>query len=263
MDFSERARDSVRQDDPCCRYLLFGEPGLPPRPDGLPHGFLEGLAQVSGHLLIRDLYDDGPPARARPLQGALALKGHAPRSLLEDYAVERTIADRHVLDVSDDVHIGIMGIADAVREGREPPAATANPVTTALLRNSRVMIDFDYAESPLISDYGVGGSETAEPHPGQRYPDWTRFGGSSHHLLVFGTVADGASLARLDRRWTGLVGVSHDPDVDPDRAGVPKGGVVLIRPDGHIGFRFPSADAEALAALESHLSSYLTPDPTA
>jgi 2-polyprenyl-6-methoxyphenol hydroxylase-like FAD-dependent oxidoreductase len=194
---------------------------------------------------------------------ALVLGGHAPRSLLEDYAVERAIADRHVLDVSDDVHSGIMGIADAVREGREPPAATADPVTTALLRNSRVMIDFDYAESPLISDYGVGGAETADPHPGQRYPDWTQFGGTSHHLLVFGTVADTASLARLDRRWTGLVGVSHDPDVDPARAGVPKGGVVLIRPDGHIGFRFPSADAEALAALESHLSSYLTPDPTA
>ena len=194
---------------------------------------------------------------------ALVLQGHAPRSLLDDYAVERAIADRHVLDVSDDVHTGIIGIADAVREGREPPAATADPVTTALLRNSRVMIDFDYAESPLVSDYRVSGSETAELHPGQRYPDWTRFGGTSHHLLVFGTVADAASLARLDRRWTALVGVYHDPDVDPARAGVPKGGVVLIRPDGHIGFRSPSADAEALAALESHLSSYLTPDLTA
>jgi 2-polyprenyl-6-methoxyphenol hydroxylase-like FAD-dependent oxidoreductase len=194
---------------------------------------------------------------------ALVLQGHAPRSLLDDYAVERAIADRHVLDVSDDVHTGIIGIADAVREGREPPAATADPVTTALLRNSRAMIDFDYAESPLVSDYRVGGSETTELHPGQRYPDWTRFGGTSHHLLVFGTVADAASLARLDRRWTALVGVVVDPDVDPARAGVPKGGVVLIRPDGHIGFRSPSADAEALAALESHLSSYLTPDLTA
>src|ERR687894_1891838 len=32
---------------------------------------------------------------------ALALRGDASRSLLDDYAVERTIADRHVLDVSD------------------------------------------------------------------------------------------------------------------------------------------------------------------
>jgi len=192
---------------------------------------------------------------------ALVLQGHAPRSLLDDYAVERAIADRHVLDVSDDVHTGIIGIADAVREGREPPAATADPVTAALARNASVMLDIDYAGSPLVTDHG--GSGTAEPHPGQRYPDWTRLGGTSHHVLVFGPAADAASLARLDRRWSGLVRVSHEPDIDPARAGVPTGGVVLIRPDGHIGFRSPSADAGALAALDRHLCSYLTPDPTA
>jgi len=37
------------------------------------------------------------------------------------------------------------------------------------------------------------------------------------------------------------------------------GGVVLIRPDGHIGFRFPSAEAAAFAALDRHLASYLLP----
>jgi hypothetical protein len=36
--------------------------------------------------------------------------------------------------------------------------------------------------------------------------------------------------------------------------------VILIRPDGHIGFRFPSAGAEAIATLDRHLSSYLIPD---
>jgi len=39
-------------------------------------------------------------------------------------------------------------------------------------------------------------------------------------------------------------------------------GVALICPDGHIGFRSPSADAGALVALDRYLSSYLTPDPT-
>jgi 2-polyprenyl-6-methoxyphenol hydroxylase-like FAD-dependent oxidoreductase len=194
---------------------------------------------------------------------ALVLRGDAPRSLLDDYAVERMMADRHVLDVSDDVHSGIIGIADAVREGREPPAEDADPVTAALLRNSRVMIDVDYAGSPLVADYGGSGADAAEPHPGQRYPDWTRFGGTSHHVLVFGPVADAASLARLDRRWFRLVQISHNPGVDPVRAGIPTGGAVLIRPDGHIGFRSSSADAGALAALDRHLSSYLTPDPTA
>jgi 6-methylpretetramide 4-monooxygenase / 4-hydroxy-6-methylpretetramide 12a-monooxygenase len=190
---------------------------------------------------------------------ALVLRGQAPRTLLEDYALERTIADRHVLDVSDEVHGGIMGIADAVREGREVPAAAADPATSALVRNSRVMIDFDYAGSPLVADYGADGAQSADPHPGQRYPDWTYFGGRSHHVLVFGAVAEAGSLARLGGRWSGLVEVSHDPGVDRVRAGVPTGGVVLIRPDGHIGFRSPLADAGGLAALESHLSSYLTP----
>lgn len=194
---------------------------------------------------------------------ALVLRGHASRSLLDDYTVERAIADRHVLDVSDDVHSGIIGIADTVRQGREVPAAVADPVAAALLRNARAMIDVDYAGSPLVVNHGGDGADTAEPHPGQRYPDWTRFGGMSHHVLVFGPVADAASLARLGGRWSELVQVSHDPGVDPVRAGVPMGGVVLIRPDGHIGFRSPSADAGALAALERHLSSYLTPDPTA
>jgi 6-methylpretetramide 4-monooxygenase / 4-hydroxy-6-methylpretetramide 12a-monooxygenase len=193
---------------------------------------------------------------------ALVLRGHASRSLLDDYAVERTIADRHVLDVSDQIHRAIADIADTVRQGREVPAEVADPVATALLRNARAMIDVDYAGSPLVADYRGSGADTAEPHPGQRYPDWTRLGGTSHHVLVFGPVADAASLARLGRRWSKLVQISHDPGVDSVRAGVPTGGVVLIRHDGHIGFRSASADAGALAALDRHLSSYLTPDPT-
>jgi hypothetical protein len=75
-------------------------------------------------------------------------------------------------------------------------------------------------------------------------------------------VPDAASLARLGQRWSKLVQFSHDPNVDPVRAGLPTGGVVLVRPDGHIGFRSPSAEAGALAALDRHLSSYLVPDPT-
>jgi 6-methylpretetramide 4-monooxygenase / 4-hydroxy-6-methylpretetramide 12a-monooxygenase len=192
----------------------------------------------------------------------LVLRGDAPRSLLDDYAVERAIADRHVLDVSDHVHTGILGIADAARQGREPPAGNTDPVAAALARNARVMIDVDYAGSPLVTDHAADGATTAEPHPGQRYPDWTRFGSTSHHALVFGPVADAASLEQLGRRWTRLVEISHDPDVDPARAGVPAGGMALIRPDGHIGFRSSTTDAEALAALDQHLSSYLIPDAT-
>jgi 2-polyprenyl-6-methoxyphenol hydroxylase-like FAD-dependent oxidoreductase len=193
---------------------------------------------------------------------ALVVRGHARPALLDGYAVERMIADRHVLDVSDQIHRAVVGIADAVRQGREVPAAVADPVAAALLRNARAMLDIDYAGSPLVADYGGSGAATAEPHPGQRYPDWTRFGGTSHHVLVCGPVADAEALARLGRRWAKCVAIAHDPGVDPVRAGIPTGGVVLLRPDGHIGFRSPSADAGALAALDRHLSSYLMPAPT-
>ena len=62
-------------------------------------------------------------------------------------------------------------------------------------------------------------------------------------------------------RWSKLVDISHNPDVDPARAGVSTGGMVLIRPDGHIGFRFPAGTLEAFTTLDRHLSSYLIPDP--
>jgi hypothetical protein len=55
------------------------------------------------------------------------------------------------------------------------------------------------------------------------------------------------------------VRIGHNPDVDPARAGLSAGGVVLFRPGGHIGFRIPSGEAQAIAALDRHACSYLIP----
>jgi hypothetical protein len=110
------------------------------------------------------------------------------------------IADRHVLEVSDEVHRGVVDVEDALRRGREVPAVAMDPVAMALQRNARAMLDVDYAGSPLVADYGTPEADVVEPHPGKRYPDWTRFGGTSHHLLVFGPVADPDRLDGLGRR---------------------------------------------------------------
>jgi 2-polyprenyl-6-methoxyphenol hydroxylase-like FAD-dependent oxidoreductase len=194
---------------------------------------------------------------------ALVLRGHAGTSLLDGYMLERRIADHHVLDVSDQVHLSIIEVADAARQGREIHAAVIDPVTAALERNARAMLDVDYRGSPLVVDYGSGTTSSKGPHPGQWYPDWAEFNGTSHQALVFGAIADDDLLAKFERRWSKLVEVSHNPNVDSARAGLPRGGVAMIRPDGHIGFRFPSTDADAFSALDRHLGSYLNPEPTA
>jgi 6-methylpretetramide 4-monooxygenase / 4-hydroxy-6-methylpretetramide 12a-monooxygenase len=194
---------------------------------------------------------------------ALVLRGRANRSLLDAYMAERLIADRHVLEISDQVHTSIVNAADAIRQGREVRPAVVDPIAAALIRNARSMLDVDYAGSPIVADLQKSGASVGGPRPGQRYPDRAQLGGTSHHVLVFGAVAETALLARLDRRWSGLVQITHNPGADPARAGVPEGGVVMVRPDGHIGFRAPSTGAGALAALDRHLSSYLIPDPAA
>jgi len=151
--------------------------------------------------------------------------------------------------------------APGAAQGREVRPAVVDPIKAALMRNARAMLDVDYAGSPLIADYANREAGNGGPRPGQRYPDWARLAGTSHRALVFGPVAEAESLAQLGRRWSKLVQISRDPDVDPVRAGLPAGGVILIRPDGHIGFRFPSGQTGALVALDRHLSLYLIPDP--
>jgi FAD binding domain len=120
-------------------------------------------ARLVGKVLIRGLHDGYDLA----WKLALVLRGHAHRSLLDDYAVERKIADRHVLDVSDQVHRSVVDIVDTIRRGRELPSDVVDPVATALMCNARAMIDVDYAGSPLVADYGSNG---AEPHPGNAIP---------------------------------------------------------------------------------------------
>ncbi|MBN8247734.1 MAG: FAD-dependent monooxygenase [Verrucomicrobia bacterium] len=191
---------------------------------------------------------------------ALVCRGLARPSLLEAYATERQIADRHVLEVSEQVHRSIAEAADTARQRREMHPAVADPVAAALLCNARAMLDMDYSGSPLVVDHTLNPAGIPGPRPGQRYADRLQFGGASHHALIFGAAPGAEALRHLNHRWSRQVHVIHNPAVNPARAGVPSGGVVLIRPDGHIGFRFPASHAEALTQLDGHLASYLVPN---
>jgi hypothetical protein len=70
-------------------------------------------------------------------------------------------------------------------------------------------------------------------------------------VLLFGE-ADEAAAARLRDRWTGLVDLTRAGEDGPSSA-------LLIRPDGHVGFRAAPADATGLQALDAHLGGYMVP----
>jgi 6-methylpretetramide 4-monooxygenase / 4-hydroxy-6-methylpretetramide 12a-monooxygenase len=186
---------------------------------------------------------------------ALELRGRARPGLLASFASERLAADRHVLEVSDRLHALAHRAVEATRTGIAPAPPTPDQVAAML--QSRSMLDTSYAGSPIAGEYPAGTQATAAtPGPGDRYPDRAALTGTGHHLLLFGVTED-AGIERLRRRWRGLVDVSQ-ANGDPARAGLGGPGLVLVRPDGHIGFRAPSSPA-GLDALDAHLDSYLIP----
>ena len=190
---------------------------------------------------------------------ALVLRGAATPTLLASYAAERSLADHHVLEVSDSLHRRVMDLVAACAGGYVPPANPPRRAQMLELARARAMLDVTYAGSKLVGDYiGPGISPPHAPAPGARFPDCTRLTGTSHHLLTFGEVA---ALDRFRGRWDGLVSVQDGTGagLDAARAGVRDGGAVLVRPDGFIGFRAVPADTAGMNALDVHLASYLVP----
>jgi 6-methylpretetramide 4-monooxygenase / 4-hydroxy-6-methylpretetramide 12a-monooxygenase len=185
---------------------------------------------------------------------ALQLRGRGRPGLLESFAAERHAADRHVLEVSDRLHELAYRAVESARTGVVPAPPT--PAQVAAMVQSRSMLDVSYAGSSLVGEYPADTQTPVSPAPGDRYPDRAALAGTEHHLLLFGA-AENADVMRLRRRWRGLMTISHATG-DPRRAGLAAGGAVLVRPDGHIGFRAPASSA-GLSALDSHLGSYLIP----
>jgi 2-polyprenyl-6-methoxyphenol hydroxylase-like FAD-dependent oxidoreductase len=182
---------------------------------------------------------------------ALVLRGLGRQILIDSFASERESADRHVLEVSDQLHELAHGAVRAQQTGVPVPPPTADQVRA--LTRSRAMLDVCYGGSPIVGEYPANGDPTnREPAPGDRYPD-ARGLHTSHQLLLF-DAADQEAADRLRDRWRGLVDVIEATAADPRQRGT-----VLVRPDGHVGFRTASADAIALRAVDAHLDSYLIP----
>jgi 2-polyprenyl-6-methoxyphenol hydroxylase-like FAD-dependent oxidoreductase len=187
---------------------------------------------------------------------ALVVKGAAKQSLLDSYASERGAADRHVLEVSDEIHSFVTELIARCGGGSAPTVPAADLAEQMAVSRRRSMLDVSYAESPLV---GHAGAAAAPPSPGDRFPACHRLGGTSHHLIVFGKAP---RLDYLRTRWGKLVSIvdASSAKFDATESGVSNGGAILVRPDGFIGFRAAPADESTMAALDAHLTTYLVPD---
>ena len=184
---------------------------------------------------------------------ALVLGGAAKASLLEIYAIERGLADRHVLDVSNEIHGARHEACRDVRRRRD-----AEPAAGARSRGSA----FGPAQASdarrLLSRKSARRSREAWLRA-VALPDWSRLDG---RLPSSRRIRRRAAARRFPRPLGDLVAVvdGRQAGLDPDRAGLPEGGVVLVRPDGFIGFRRASADEAVMKALDQHLATYLHPN---
>ncbi len=182
---------------------------------------------------------------------ALVLRGRGRDTLIESFGSERESADRHVLEVSDQIHQLVQAAVEQQRSGVGPAPSTEDEVMA--LTRSRAMLDVSYADSPIVGEHlATGDAINRDPAPGHRYPD-ARGLDTSHQLLVFGA-ADPAVVGRLRDRWRGLVDVIEAADGER-----PQRGVILVRPDGYVGFRAATVDSTALHGVDTHLDSYLIP----
>jgi 2-polyprenyl-6-methoxyphenol hydroxylase-like FAD-dependent oxidoreductase len=185
---------------------------------------------------------------------ALVIHGVAQPALLDSYAVERGIADRHVLEASDEVHGFVMNLIATCEGGGVPFVPPQNPAESKASARRRLMLDVSYEGSEFV---GQAGADMEGLAPGVRFPGWLRLHGPVHNLVVFG---DAPGLADLRARWGKLVSVVDGSKLDAVEAGVPNGGAILVRPDGFIGFRAAPADEATMKALDAHLASYFVPN---
>jgi len=189
---------------------------------------------------------------------ALVLRAAAKPSLLETYASERALADHHALEVTNDIHKNIMHLVEMCAAGGKPSLPAVEAAEALAVLRKRSMLDVSYKGSLLV-ERGAG---DAEPALGARFPGWCDLDGATHYLVFSGGPPP---LDEFRARWDGLVSVVDwtEEGVLSKQAGLAEGGVVLVRPDGFIGFRRDTADENAIKALDSHLSTYLHPNALA
>ena len=209
----------------------------------------------TGQFCCESLRPAGRRTRQRQATiSGLVVRDAARPSLLDSYAVERGMADRHVLEVSDEVHTLVMSLIAMCDRG-ELAVPPPDPTRDMAAARRRSMLDISYAGSALVGQAGAGCDGFSS---GMRFPACSSLSGTRHHLIVF----DGAPrLDRLRARWDKLVSIVDGSTVPfvASAADFPKSGAILVRADGFVGFRADPADETTMDALYAHLMTYLIP----
>jgi 6-methylpretetramide 4-monooxygenase / 4-hydroxy-6-methylpretetramide 12a-monooxygenase len=184
---------------------------------------------------------------------ALVIRGAARPSLLDSYAIERGMADQHVLEVSDEAHSSVMDLVAVCHGGGAPSVPPSNAAADMAAARRRSMLDVSYAGSVLVGQAGetLDGSAT-----GIRFAACRHLRGTGHHLIVRN---DTPRLDNLRERWDKLVSIIDASEFERMSSDVSDGAAVLVRPDGFIGFRADPSDAMTMDALDAHLATYLIP----
>jgi hypothetical protein len=182
---------------------------------------------------------------------ALVVRGHGPAWLLDTYETERLPVARTILRGTDVMFAALVsrGYAGSLIRHVAPGLALRLLLVPAVRRRViRFMseIGVRYPKSSLSVDAGDRAPALFElfRHPG-------------HTALIF---ADNPALAES---INGQYGPDVRAHVVTDHAtrtkfGTPDGGLVLVRPDGYVGFRATSADDAAIARLRADIARRLT-----
>jgi 2-polyprenyl-6-methoxyphenol hydroxylase-like FAD-dependent oxidoreductase len=230
---------------------------------------------------------------------ALVTKGQAKAHLLESYGQEREHVSKGLLVAigwAARLATSHQPLLTGMRNFLVPRLTALPPVQQRLI-NALAELSISYRHSSVVQDeHGEGARGRARLHAGDRAPDghvWTFernaphqlfevLSGTRHTLLVFSRQQDEAAAKALETalaefhdlvdfyqivRGTNGSGAQEGTGkrfYDPDgslarRYGLVNGGLVLIRPDGYIGFRSRAIAGEHLRRYLHHL--FLTRSP--
>lgn len=216
-------------------------------------------------------------------KAALVRRGRAPAQLLASYQQEREPVARGVLSLTDRItRMATVrnSVAQSVRDFMLPVLGGIDLVGEKMA-NRLCELDVNYRSSPIVQQRGRGA-----PRAGERAPDAELRDESGNARSIFELLREPRHVLFIflgaNRRATGKVdeigsalavfpndvldtyrmarGLTNEPAELLDRSGLAhaafgltNGGVILVRPDGYIGYRSDDFDSVALRSYFSRL----------